>query len=254
MTNSLATFIFHGTLRDFLAPGNRAGGAIAYPVVRRASIKDAIEALGPPHTEIGRIVVNAASVAFSHPLQPGEAIEVFPVATPCNPLAPDPPLRPEPLPRLAFLVDANVGKLAALLRLVGFDTVYDRDLDDQGIAALAAAQQRIVLTRDTALLKRRAITHAHYIRAAQPRDQLRETLGFFGLVPPYAPFSRCLACNTLLVPVAKADILPRLLPLTRQYVHDFHHCPQCDKIYWRGSHHAHMQRWLDGLAVHGAAP
>jgi uncharacterized protein with PIN domain len=137
-------------------------------------------------------------------------------------------------------VDVNVGRLAALLRLTGFDTAYDNDLDDRRIAELAQSENRVVLTKNRALLKRNLIIFGRLVRAVLPEDQLTETLQFFGLAGPYNLFSRCLRCNRKLQPVAKAVILHRLEPKTKQYFNTFKTCPDCGRIYWRGSHYDAM--------------
>jgi hypothetical protein len=74
------------------------------------------------------------------------------------------------------------------------------------------------------------------VRAVQPEEQLIETLKFFGLTGPFRLFSRCLLCNQTLQPIAKAAIAHRLEPKTKRYFNTFKTCPECNRIYWRGSH------------------
>ncbi len=140
-----------------------------------------------------------------------------------------------------------MAKLAMLLRLIGHDAAHDRAWDDPLIAETAQAQGRLVLTRDTALLKRGKITHGRLIRAAHPRDQLLEVMALYGLSPRGAAFTRCLRCNALLAPVDKAEVLHRLLPKTRKYYDSFHLCPGCGRVYWPGSHHAFLSSFVAGL-------
>ena len=242
-----ATLFFHGYLADLLRrgdPGPDARGMVIYPVTRRAAIKDVIEALGPPHTEVGSIEADGREVGFGHLLEPGEAVNVRPA--PFDVLRPS-LLRPEPLPRIAFAVDANVGRLATLLRTLGFDTAYDPTLDDAPLAELAAREGRIVLSKDRSLLKRSLVVFGCLIRADDPHQQLRAVLRLFDLRPPYHLFSRCLLCNVPLERVPKAEIMHRLLPLTKRHYSDFHRCPRCDKIYWPGSHHEHMLERMDEI-------
>ena len=245
-----ARLVFHDGLKDFLAASNEVGPhsavEILYPVTRRASVKDVIEALGPPHTEVGRILIDSRNVDFNHLLAPGQEVHIHPVPHPFDVLSPT-PLRPEPLHRIAFVVDANVGKLARLLRLLGFDATACRTWSDNELANTAVQEGRIVLSKDRALLKRNKIVFARHIRAIHPEDQLLETLSFFNLTPPYKPFSRCLLCNNPLIPVPKATILHRLEPLTKKYFHEFHTCPNCDRIYWPGSHHDRLIERLERL-------
>ncbi|GAB6112751.1 Mut7-C RNAse domain-containing protein [Desulfomicrobium salsuginis] len=235
-----ATFVFHGDLRDLLGRGKAgADGRVTYPVTRRTSVKDAIEALGPPHTEVGTMEVDGLAVSFGHLLEPGRRIDVQPVPAPFDVLRPS-PLRPEPLPRIAFLVDANVGRLAGLLRALGFDTAYDPSLGDAALAEQAAREGRILLSRDRLLLRRGIVVYGRLIRSRDPETQLLEVLRFFGLRPPFATFTRCLRCNDPLQTVSKAEIMDRLLPLTKLHYTDFRRCPRCNRIYWAGSHHERM--------------
>jgi len=147
-----ATLLFDGELVGLLhRPA--ADGRVVYPVTRRASIKDVIEALGPPHTEVYRLAADGREVDFSARLAPGMTVTVQPKPVPVDVTRPT-VLRPTPLSRLAFAADANVGRLATLLRLLGYDTTYDRTISDTDLAAQAAAQGRIVLSRDRNCLKR----------------------------------------------------------------------------------------------------
>lgn len=246
-----ALFLFHPGVREIVRPGKsgrRPDGRLAYAVNRRAAVKDVIEALGAPHTEVGRILAGGREVGFGHILEPGQEVEVFAVPAPLDVTRPT-FLRPEPLEGVLFQVDATCGKLARLLRLLGLDAAYDRNLDDAAVAGKAAAEGRIVLTMDRALLKRAQVAYGRLVRRCHPPDQLTEVLDFFGLKGPFSPFSRCLHCNQPLVPASKASVLHRLEPLTRKHFAAFSHCPSCDRVYWAGSHHERMLEWLRQAGV-----
>ena len=215
-------------------------GTVLYPATRRASIKDIIESLGPPHALVGSLVINRKNSTFSHIIAPGDEVFIHPLTPPCDVREPS-LLRPDPLPGYSFLVDANAGRLAKHLRLLGFDTAYDPGLTDKELASTAASENRIVVTKDRNLLKRSIIVYGYLIRSEEPQFQLRELLRFFGLKPPYRFYSRCIHCNGKPRPVAKETIMDRLLPLTRKHIHDFVLCPDCNRIYWRGSHHERMR-------------
>ena len=236
---------FDASLRPLLKrPGDR--GRIDYPLDRRAAIKDIIEAMGVPHTEVGRICMDTGSVGFDVIAEDGHRFAVHGISPPMD-VTRSSMLRPQPLPGLRFVVDVNVGKLALLLRLLGLDTAYRPAMGDREIADLAAAEKRIVLTRDAGLLKRRQVDFGRLVRTTLPDEQLREVVAFFGLKAPYDLFSRCLRCNRHLRAVDKAAILHRLEPKTRKYFHEFKRCPACDRIYWRGSHHDRMRARLAPL-------
>lgn len=240
---------FHGSLKDFLAPVNRTAGVVIYPVTRRASVKDVIEALGPPHSCIGSLLVNGGAADFGHLLQAGDRVAAHPLERPRKVLEPT-YLRPDPLPSLRFVADANVGKLAQHLRLLGFDTAFDRNLDDAEVAELAHAEGRVVLSKDRGLLKRSRIVYAHLVRNEDPQEQVLEVLRTFGLRPPFnQAFTRCSRCNGLLEPVAKEDVLHLLEPKTRKYFHEFRQCPDCKQVYWAGSHQELFRKRLESLAT-----
>jgi uncharacterized protein len=239
---------FHGDLPSLLAHRWRNSPQLELPLSRRTSIKDFIEALGPPHTEVGSILVSGQEVDFNYRPVPEDEVEVLPPVPPVDVGKPS-PLRPKPFSGVRFIADVNVGKLARLLRMLGFDVFYRNDLDDEIIAATASAEQRICLTMDGRLLKRRQIIYGRLVRSQAPEQQTREVVHLYGLADLFRPFSRCLRCNELLAPVAKEVIIDRLEPLTRKYYDAFYRCPKCKKIYWPGSHREHMEKIITGLAL-----
>lgn len=242
-----ATLLFDGELVGLLhRPA--ADGRVVYPVTRRASIKDVIEALGPPHTEVYRLTADGREADFSALLAPGMTVTVQPKPVPVDVTRPT-VLRPTPLSRLAFAADANVGRLATLLRLLGYDTTYDRTISDTDLAAQASAEGRIVLSRDRNCLKRSRIVYGRLVRANDPLDQVRDIIRVFDLTRFLAPFRRCLRCNRALIAVDKAAIQDRLQPKTRRYYDAFTTCPACGRLYWSGSHYDGMKALLQQLGI-----
>lgn len=216
-----------------------------YPVTRRASLKDVLEALGVPHTEVYSLAVNGQPAGFGHLLAPGELVEAGPGEPPVDVTVPS-ALR-APLSRFGFVADANVGRLATYLRLMGFDTAYDRSFLDGEVAELAAREDRVVLTRDRGVLKRKAVQWGRLVRANEPVEQARDAVRFFGLAALAAPFTRCVRCNTELAGVSKAEVLHLLQPKTKRYYQEFSRCPSCGRIYWAGSHHERMVEMFSRL-------
>jgi len=247
-----ATLLFHGELAGLLHHP-AAAGRVAYPVTRRASIKDVIEALGPPHTEVYALTADGREADFSLLLLPGMTVTVHPAACPVDVTIPS-RLRPSPLPRLAFAADANVGRLATLLRLLGYDTTYDQTVSDPELAAQAAAEGRVVLSRDRSCLKRSEIVYGRLVRANDPLEQVRDSIQVFGLDRFLAPFSRCLRCNRPLEAVDKGMILDMLQPKTKRYYDHFSRCPHCGRIYWAGSHYDGMRDLLKKLGITAPLP
>jgi uncharacterized protein len=235
---SVAQFRFYAELNDFLSPHNRPRD-LPYGFLVSPSVKDAFEALGVPHTEVDLILANGEPVDFGYRLAAGDRISVYPVFEALDISATN-RLRPEPLRQVRFAADTHLGTLARYLRLLGFDTRYDNDCSDDVLAQLSVTEGRILLTRDRGLLKRRAVTHGHFIRQDDPRDQVVDVVRRLDLGDRFRPFTRCMACNGVLEAVDKAAIVDRLQPGIRRHHDEFHRCPDCDRVYWQGSHHAYL--------------
>jgi uncharacterized protein len=230
-----ATFRFDTAL-DFFLPRERRGHAFATLCARAATVKHMIEALGVPHTEVGEVLVNGEPAPFDLLLEDGDDVCV-------------PPVRPAVLApgEARFVADAHLGGLARLLRMAGFDTLYDNEIDDDEVEAFAGTGGRIALTRDRELLKRRGVLRGCYVRSTRPEQQLREVFARFGLAPAMRPFSLCLACNVPLRPRAKAEVLDRLPPSVRAAHDTFLGCPRCGGVFWQGSHWQRMRALLDSV-------
>jgi uncharacterized protein with PIN domain/sulfur carrier protein ThiS len=243
------TLRFYAELNDFL-PRERRQVAFTYLVAERTSVKDVIEGLGVPHTEVDLVLVNGESVDFSYLVQDGDRISVFPVFESLD-ITPLVRVRPRPLREPRFVLDTHLGKLAVYLRMLGFDTLYRNDYDDATLAHLAFSEQRILLTRDRGLLKRSSVTHGYHVRETRPARQVVEVLRRFHLFGAIRPFRRCLCCNAVLEPVHKEAIAERLAPKTRRYYDEFTLCRACDRIYWKGSHYERMQQLIARLLAGG---
>jgi uncharacterized protein with PIN domain len=244
-----ATFRFYEELNDFLAP-ERRGHEFAARCARAATTKHMIEALGVPHTEVELVLVNGESVGFERALADGDRVAVYPKfeALDITPLL---RVRPRPLRETRFVADAHLGGLAHLLRMTGFDTLYDNHFDDAEIQRLASSQHRIVLSRDRDLLKRRAIDHGCYVRALRSELQLHEVFERLDLARSARPFTRCLSCNSLLHAADKAQILARLPPQVRERHQRFSACEGCARVFWEGSHWQHMRELIGTLPAPG---
>lgn len=242
-----AEFRFYEELNDFL-PAECRKRACSHEFERRASVKDVIESLGVPHTEIELILVNGVSVDFGYIVKDGDRISVYPVFESFD-VTSQLKVRPQPLRELRFVLDTHLGTLARYLRLSGFDALYRNDYADAELAAISADDHRILLTRDRNVLKRKIVTHGYFVRNDQPRLQLAEVFARFDLKDQVCPFTRCARCNGLLEDVPKAEIAHRLEPLTRRHYDVFRRCSACGQIYWRGSHYLRILQLLDGLVA-----
>jgi uncharacterized protein with PIN domain len=235
----------YAELNDFLPPDVR-GRTWRRPFRPHQTVKDIVEAAGIPHTEVDLVVVDGEPVAFDHRPVPGDRLAVYPVFERLD-IGPIGRLRPAPLRDPRFVADVHLGRLARLLRLVGFDTRWRNDLTDGELAAIGGREHRIVLTRDRGLLKRRQVTHGLFVRSDRPEDQAVDVLRRLDLGERLAPFTRCLRCGGALAPVPKSDVLDRLEPRTRAHVDEFHRCRACDHLYWRGSHHRFLVDQVDRI-------
>jgi len=238
-------FYFHDELNDFL-PEKQKHQAITLNFNGDQSVKHLIESLGVPHTEIFQIFADQAQVDFGYLVREGDFVDVYPYT--------EIALRDMYADQRGFLLDNHLGRLAIYLRMLGFDAMYRNDYQDEELAQIASRGGHVLLTRDVRLLMRNAIQYGYWVRNTIPREQLVEIIRRFDLVDAIGPFRRCMRCNGLLQPVSKAEVLERLQPLTKKYFHEFHRCPECDQVYWKGSHYERMQRFisqiLDSEAVH----
>ncbi|RDC66304.1 Mut7-C RNAse domain-containing protein [Adhaeribacter pallidiroseus] len=240
-----ASFRFVGALNDFL-PKAQKEKAIRYSFGGTPAVKDAIEALGVPHPAVAVIVINKKPVAFNYWLQAEDTVEVYPQEYPTKwPQAPK--LRVELPQPPAFILDVHLGKLAKSLRLLGFNTIYENNYDDQTIADRAAAENRVVLTRDIGLLKLRIVQWGYWLRSQNSEKQLAEVLAHYNLFNKVQPFTRCLMCNGLLLNVPKEAVLTQLPPKTKIYFQEFHQCQTCRRVFWKGSHYERMEQYVQQL-------
>lgn len=249
---SNATFRFYEELNDFLPPERRSG-EFSSRFAERATVKQAIEALGVPHTEVELILLNGESVGFGHLLGDGDRVAVYPKFETFD-LTPLMRLRAQPLRTLRFVADAHLGGLARLLRLGGLDTLFRNDYADAEIAALSVGEGRILLTRDRDLLKRREITHGCFVRALKPVAQFREIVDRLDLYSALRPFARCMVCNGALRAIDKAQVAHRLPASVGQHQQNFTTCDACGRVYWPGSHWRRMRTLLDELGSPRVAP
>jgi uncharacterized protein with PIN domain/sulfur carrier protein ThiS len=243
---------FFDGLDDLLTPSQR-GRPVATEVAAGTTVKDLAESLGIPHTEIAAIVVNDESVDFARKLQDGDRMSVYPPGE----VPPGPALMrldPPPLREPRFVLDVHLGRLTRSLRLLGFDCVWRNDITDEELVEISVAEQRTLLTRDRGVLKRAKVARGYLVRATDRRRQTIEVLRRFDLVGAIAPFGRCLECNGVLEPAAKEEVEDRLPLRTRRDFDDFHRCPQCDRIYWKGSHFDQLVALVEDVRHAGAEP
>jgi len=230
---SMAYFDFHPELHCFL-PRDKRNVTLALAFKGRQSLKHLIESLGVPHTEVGQVTVNGQARGLDSVPHNGDRIEVRAAAPGC-------PIEPR------FLLDSHLGRLAAYLRMLGFDCLYRNDYDDAELAELVQREKRILLSRDRRLLMRKVVQYGYCLRSLEPPEQLTEVVRRFDLADKIRPFHRCLRCNGALQPVSKETVLDRLEPLTKIHYDEFSLCPACDQVYWKGSHVERMEKLIESV-------
>lgn len=240
-----AFFRFYAELNDFLAPERRFA-TFARDFELNPSVKDMIESLGVPHTEVDMIVVDGDPVPFGYRVRDRDRISVYPMFESID-VSRSGGVHPRPLRVTRFLLDGHLGRLARYLRLLGFDSLYGDDRSDSELAAAAEAEARLLLTRDIGLLRRGTVSRGYFVRAVEPRRQLEEVVARFDLFRDAAPFTRCMVCNGVLRPVAKQDVAHRVPERARRGHNEFRVCPTCARVYWEGSHHARMKELVDDV-------
>lgn len=235
-----AEFRFYEELNDFL-PAARRKQAFEWRFRGTPSVKDTIEAIGVPHTEVDLVLVDGRSVGFDELLHGGERVAVYPVFERLD-VSPLVRLRPAPLRDTRFVVDVHLGTLARYLRLLGFDTRWRNDLDDETIIRMARDERRVILTRDKGILKDGRVTHGYWLRATAPLLQVEEVVRALQLGPDFASYTRCLECNGLLRPIEHEEAAREVPLQVFLAFRDFSRCEACGRTYWPGSHRARLDQ------------
>jgi uncharacterized protein len=228
---------FDEELRFFLAPRHRRDPAVNVGHDGTSTAGHLVESLGVPLTEVGSLAVGGRPEPAGYRPANGDVVDVGPVARPQR----------LPLATLRFVLDVHLGTLARRLRLLGVDSAYANDAGDDELVERANAEDRVLLTQDRGLLRRRALRHGGYVRGARPDQQLRDVLERFA--PPLDPWTVCTACNGRLRPVPKAEVEAELQPGTRRSYQEFARCADCGRVYWRGAHNRRLERIVASAAA-----
>jgi uncharacterized protein with PIN domain len=212
----------------------------------RRSVKDMIEALGVPHTEIDLILVNGTSVDFAYVLKDGDRVNVYPVFESLN-IENVTRLRKVPLRKTKFIADIHLGKIVKYMRALGFDLSFDPSLSARKIIEISKKKSRIILTKSRQILKFKEVTHAIFIYPGTTAEQIKRILDYLDIKDSIKPFSRCLRCNSVVKRVSKEGVADRIPPKTKEFCDQYNHCKFCDKIYWKGTHFIKMSKAIDHI-------
>ncbi len=242
----LAWFRFYAELNDFLLPDSR-GKRMKRRFDTTGPVKDLIESFGVPHTEVDLVLINGGPAAFSTPVRDGDSVSVYPAFHSLD-ISSVTRVRPAPPAAFRFVLDVHLGRLAAYLRMLGFDTTYRNSASDRELAGLAQREDAILVTRDRYLLMRSEVVRGYWVRSSNPKSQLLELSVRFDLASSMKPFTRCMSCNGSLEIVAPESVRQSLPPRVREK-REFRRCSACGKVYWEGTHHDRMTRMLEWLRV-----
>ena len=224
--------IFHRDLgvlipssRPVFRPANGGSVVVLRRLTEPTTLKDLIESLGVPHCEIGSVssLVRGRVCPRDSLTVDGDVLAVRPV-------------RPRALAAPRFLCDGHLGKLARLLRVMGFDTAWDDAWSEPGMARRGLNEDRTILTRSRSLLKRAELDNAMLLRSDAPDAQAVEVVRRFVLADRVRLFGRCSRCNGSLREVAKAQVAGRIPPRTAKWLDTYYLCRDCDQLFWEGTH------------------
>jgi uncharacterized protein len=247
----LLTMRFYAQLNQFL-PVHLRQRSFEYCVKGCPSIKNVIETLGVPHTEVDLILADGKSVPDSCRVQDGQRIAVYPVFS--NPDMESEAHARSPAPAaMRFVVDNHLGKLAHLLRMAGFDALYDPQAADDELADISSFQERILLTHDRALLKRKKVVYGYHVWSQNPQEQLIEVMRRYRLYGQLRLFERCIICNSLLESIEKESVRDQVPAKVFASCPDFKFCPSCRRIYWQGTHFENMKDFMRRVMAGGGS-
>lgn len=234
---------FYEELNDFLPSSKQK---VTYPVTFRdnPSVKSVIESEGIPHTEVDLILINGDSAPFQEKVNHNDRISVYPVFESMD-ISPVNVIRLKPLRETKFVLDVHLGKLARYLRMLGFDTVFYRDLTDMDLVSISILEKRSLLTRDRRLLMRKDLERGYWIRHELVLDQVYEVFQRFDLSGSVRWFSICTLCNGKLQVVEEKKAREQLPDFIFTENAVFYQCEICHHVYWNGSHGERFKQSID---------
>jgi len=243
------TIRFYEELNDFL-PADKRKKKFEHNFIDRTSIKDMIESLGVPHTEVDLILINGCSETFSYLVNNGDDISVYPVFESLD-ITNLQRLRVKPLRKPKFVLDVHLGTLAKYMRMLGFDALYQNNYKDEDIVRISLKEKRAILTRDRGILKRSEVTHGYWVRNTIVEEQIVEVINRFDLKKEIKELSRCLLCNSLLSNITKEKVVDHLPRKVKKFQNEFYYCKNCYKVFWKGSHYTKMKGIIDRVKLLG---
>ena len=235
----------YAELNDFL-PTDKRYRIFIHSLKTPVTAGEAIASLGVPFAELDLVLINSIPVDLNRVMHEGDHISLYPVFESFD-ISSISKIRRRPLRESRFILDAHLGKLAKYLRMLGFDTLYQNDFGDREIIEIAHVDNRIILTRDKLLLRSKKVDHGYYVRATEKHAQLIEIVKKFDLYSQFRSFTRCMTCNAELIKKERSEIENKIDGNAAQIFSEFFYCPECDKVFWKGSHFERMEQLIISL-------
>jgi uncharacterized protein with PIN domain len=136
--------------------------------------------------------------------------------------------------------------------MMGYDSLFFDGDDDSSMVKQALSENRVILTRDTGIMQRRAISsgriRAVFIESEEPERQMQQLMTVIDLKGQSRPFTLCLECNQLLENRSREEVAGRVPTYVYRTQTQYMECPACHRIYWRGTHWEAMAHKLEKLA------
>jgi uncharacterized protein len=236
---------WYGELNDNL-PAEQRYVTSLHRIESGVAIGEFVSKFGILFDRIDLVLVNGVSVDSRHQLKDNDRIALFPVFESFD-ITSVTKAREHPLRQPKFILDVHLGKLANLLRMLGFDTLYRNDYTDNILCRISLKENRTLLSKDKSLIETESLTHAYLVRNKNSRLQLIEVLDRFQLFALTAPFTRCIECNLTLQKVDMVKILSRIPEKVKEWCTEYQWCSACNRIYWKGSHYQKMQEFISSL-------
>ncbi len=240
-----AWFRFYEELNDFL-PCPKRKKKFLHEFTGKVSVKDMIESMGVPHTEIDLILANGKSVGFDYTVKDRNTISVYPVFESFD-ISKVQKLRPKPLRNPKFVLDVHLGTLTNYMRMLGFDSLWENNFNDEQIVEISIKEKRTILTRDVGILKRTNVTRGYWVRNTDPQKQIFEVVNRFNLTGLIKEFTRCISCNGKLRRTPKKTVIESLPQKVKEIQEVFYKCEDCSKVYWRGTHYDTMKLLVEKI-------
>jgi uncharacterized protein with PIN domain len=145
---------------------------------------------------------------------------------------------------IRFVAENTLGKLAKWLRILGFDTIYEREI----VCKRSYDPKRIRLTRTQQIRHTPADTSVIFITSDHYLKQIKQVIKEVGIsLDDIQPFSRCIRCNDSIWKVEKESVIGKVPDYIWETHDTFQTCPRCNRLYWPGSHISQSRERIERL-------